>query len=218
MKTLLRSFIATVLATISLASVHASEPGEISWDDLMPPPYAADSPLANLTPTQQSDLNFIVQVQQYKKAGVSEDDNGYADVAKEIEAELRGTGLDVDVLLAEARKTSQVQDGVVPELNGKNIRMPGYVLPLEYEGDVVKEFLLVPYVGACIHTPPPPENQIVYVKLDQGVKISKMYEPVWATGLLKTVQSKQSVSLVDGTTNVSVGYQLQGTKIEPYEE
>ena len=57
---------------------------------------------------------------------------------------------------------------VVAELNGKRVRIGGYVVPLDFEATTIKEFLLVPFVGACIHVPPPPANQIVYVKADKG--------------------------------------------------
>ena len=51
--------------------------------------------------------------------------------------------------------------GIVEEYNGKQVKLPGFVVPLEYsDKGRVKEFLLVPYFGACIHYPPPPPNQI----------------------------------------------------------
>jgi uncharacterized protein len=43
------------------------------------------------------------------------------------------------------------------------VRIAGYVVPLEQGKDGLTEFLLVPYHGACIHTPPPPANQIIHV-------------------------------------------------------
>jgi hypothetical protein len=55
---------------------------------------------------------------------------------------------------------------VVAELDGKRVRIGGYVVPLDFESTTVKEFLLVPFVGACIHVPPPPANQIIYVKAE----------------------------------------------------
>ncbi|MGI9370910.1 MAG: DUF3299 domain-containing protein [Hyphomicrobiales bacterium] len=216
-KTITRTMLAAVFAVSTLSAAAAKDLNEISWDDLVPPRFSQDSPLASLTPEQQSDLQFINQVEQYKKAGITDDENGYVEVAKEIEGNLRGMGLDVDTLLAETRKAAAKEVSLVKNLDGKSVRIPGYVLPLEADGDTVKEFLLVPYVGACIHTPPPPENQIVYVKLDKGVKISRMYEPVWATGVLNAKQSKRELSFVDGSDDIAVGYQLNGTAIEPYE-
>ena len=77
--------------------------------------------------------------------------------------------------------------GVVDELNGIQAKLPGFVVPLELSGEgKVKEFLLVPYFGACIHYPPPPSNQIVYVTLDEPVEIESPWDPIWAIGQLKT--------------------------------
>ncbi len=59
----------------------------------------------------------------------------------------------------------QAQDfNVNKSLEGATVRLPGFIVPLEAvkSGDV-SEFLLVPYFGSCIHVPPPPPNQIVYV-------------------------------------------------------
>jgi hypothetical protein len=75
---------------------------------------------------------------------------------------------------------------VVSEFNGKRVRIGGYVVPLDFEATTVKEFLLVPFVGACIHVPPPPANQIVYVKAEKGVEIAGQFDPVWVTGTMKT--------------------------------
>lgn len=76
---------------------------------------------------------------------------------------------------------------VVEELEGKRVRIPGFVLPFEYvESGEISEFLLVPYFGACIHAPPPPPNQIVYVTAEKPIDIGDQWNPVWATGVLKT--------------------------------
>jgi len=74
----------------------------------------------------------------------------------------------------------------VAELDGKRVRIGGYVVPLDFEATTIKEFLLVPFVGACIHVPPPPANQIVYVKTDAGLEITGQFDPVWVTGTIKT--------------------------------
>lgn len=68
-------------------------------------------------------------------------------------------------------------------LDGKTIKLPGFVVPLTVSADgVVSEFLLVPYVGACIHVPPPPPNQIVYVRMSPGLQIHSLYDAFWITG------------------------------------
>jgi hypothetical protein len=63
-------------------------------------------------------------------------------------------------------------------------------LPLEFAEGKVTEFLLVPFVGACIHTPPPPPNQIIHVKVESGFRSKGMFEPVWVDGVIKAEQSR----------------------------
>lgn len=77
--------------------------------------------------------------------------------------------------------------GVVEELDGALVKLPGFVVPLEVSTEgKVSEFLLVPYFGACIHFPPPPANQIVYITADEPIDLESTWEPIWATGELKT--------------------------------
>lgn len=94
-----------------------------------------------------------------------------------------------------------------PELNGARLRLPGYIVSLDPTLDGLKEFLLVPYFGACIHSPPPPANQIVYVTLAKPVSFRTM-DPVWVSGVLSTDRS-------DSSMGVS-GYAMAGEVVEPY--
>lgn len=70
--------------------------------------------------------------------------------------------------------------------NGKSIRIPGYAVPLEFDGEKVIEFLLVPYFGACIHVPPPPANQIIHVRYEPGIDGFDYEKPYWVEGTLAT--------------------------------
>ncbi len=100
---------------------------------------------------------------------------------------------------------------VLPELNGQLVRIPGYLVPLA-AGDAGKatEFLLVPTVGACIHTPPPPANQMVYMKYAEGKAYSdKGWEPFWVYGVLKASSQK--------TEYAEALYSIDVTRIEAYE-
>ena len=97
-----------------------------------------------------------------------------------------------------------------PLLNGVAIRTAGFVVPIEQGRDGTREFLLVPYYGACIHTPPPPANQIIHVKLSQPSKGLHMMDPVWASGRLKTLRS-------DTVMGMS-GYSMEAVRVEPYVE
>ena len=100
--------------------------------------------------------------------------------------------------------------GVVEELDGVLAKIPGFVVPLELDGEgKLKDFLLVPYFGACIHYPPPPANQIVYVKLDKPVDIESPWDPIWAIGELKTESYDSELA--------AAGYTMAGQTIEVYE-
>lgn len=99
-------------------------------------------------------------------------------------------------------------DGVVPELNGESVKLPGFVVPLDVVGDKVASFLLVPYFGACIHQPPPPPNQIVYVKFEEPVKLNSMYDPVWVIGELGLEGHSNSLA--------RAGYSMKGESLEKY--
>jgi hypothetical protein len=95
-------------------------------------------------------------------------------------------------------------------LDGQFVRLPGFVVPLDFShGSEYREFLLVPYFGACIHTPPPPPNQIVYVAADPAVTVENIWEPVWVVGHLHT-QRKD-------TDTGNTAYTLELARLEAYE-
>lgn len=98
---------------------------------------------------------------------------------------------------------------VVHELDGQHVRLPGFVVPLDFEGKEIKEFLLVPYFGACIHVPPPPANQIVYVKTEKAYPLKQLFDAVWVTGTLKAQAFLNDVG--------DAGYTMEVAKVEPYE-
>jgi hypothetical protein len=100
---------------------------------------------------------------------------------------------------------------VVTELDGKHVKLPGFVVPLEMDEESIGEFLLVPYYGACIHVPPPPANQTVHVVTAKGHAYQgQLFDTVWVTGELKVEHSTSDLA--------EAGYRIQGATVEPYEE
>jgi hypothetical protein len=92
---------------------------------------------------------------------------------------------------------------------------PGYALPLEYSGTQITEFLLAPWIGACIHTPPSPPNQIVYVKLDEGIENRGRFTPKWVAGEMTVKAAKKNLYLVDGSSGINVGYSMRASLVKP---
>ncbi|WP_254684788.1 DUF3299 domain-containing protein [Sulfitobacter sp. JL08] len=110
--------------------------------------------------------------------------------------------------MATLRAEQPTSSGVRTDFNGKIVRIPGYIVPLETSGSGVTEFILVPYVGACIHVPPPPANQLVFVTTQKPYESSGLFEAVNVTGMFGTASI--STQLAD------IGYALSADLIEPY--
>ena len=94
-------------------------------------------------------------------------------------------------------------------LEDKEVKIPGYVLPLDMYGRGINTFLLVPYIGACIHVPPPAPNQIVYVEAENPWEGLAWWEPVYVTGKIK-IENQNIEDLA------IVGYELAANNIEYY--
>ena len=76
----------------------------------------------------------------------------------------------------------------VSELDGVNIRLTGFMVPLDVdfgEAETVTEFVLVPSDGMCMHIPPPPPNQMLMVRFDKPIKIRHMYQPIGINGVVR---------------------------------
>jgi len=170
---------------------------ELKWDDLMP--VGEDEVLTQLYETYYSNLR--------------QDMVGRSQRLEDL-ANNKGEEFDVSSLISEGAVNDTMEQigtfNVVEELDGLNVRLPGYVVPLDFSSDgEYTEFLLVPYFGACLHTPPPPPNQIVYIKSDPATKVASIYEPVWVEGLMKTGQFESETG--------DSAYELTLSSLEAYE-
>lgn len=108
------------------------------------------------------------------------------------------------------KSTPSAPAPIVESLNGKRVQLGGYVVPLDFDATSVKEFLLVPFVGACIHVPPPPANQIVYVQAPKGFQVKGLFEPVFVTGKIATTPSFTGLA--------DAGYTLEAERVDPRKE
>lgn len=93
--------------------------------------------------------------------------------------------------------------------NGKTIRLPGFVVPIDQSSAGVSAFILVPYVGACIHVPPPPANQLVFVTTEDPYPLGGLFEAVNVTGMFGTASTYTQLA--------QIGYALSADKIEPFQ-
>ena len=98
--------------------------------------------------------------------------------------------------------------GVRTEWNNQIVRLPGFIVPIDYLGAGVTAFILVPYVGACIHVPPPPANQLVFVTTNTPYEGTGLFEAVNVTGMFGT--ASMSTQLAD------IAYALSADQIESF--
>ena len=210
------------LALVGAAPVQGAEdPKQISWEELMPQLDEIKNPFDDLKPEVLDRFGYVMRAREDLKMDLLKKDSDEYQDALAIERELLEEGVDVKGLILAAEKMMAEVDRratvVNEDLDGKLVRMPGYALPLEQSEAGATELLLVPYVGACIHVPPPPANQIVYVKLAEPYKVTNLYQPIWITGTMATEASSRKLSLVDGVAPIATGYRMDGFLVEPYE-
>jgi len=135
------------------------------------------------------------------------------DPMKELKGLDFGALSDADPRAAELlKKMREVWDNAPsnPALDGQAVRIPGFVVPLEETKDGLKEFLLVPYFGACIHSPPPPANQIIHVLPQTAAKGVRSMDAVWISGTLVREKTDSYMG--------AASYRMQARAVEPYVE
>lgn len=108
-----------------------------------------------------------------------------------------------DIIASQPQST-----GVRTDWNGRIVRIPGFIVPIDYKGTGVTAFILVPYVGACVHVPPPPANQLVFVTTSEPYESKGLFEPVNVTGMFGTASTFTQLA--------EIGYALSADLIEPY--
>ncbi|MBV1934291.1 MAG: DUF3299 domain-containing protein [Parvibaculaceae bacterium] len=173
----------------------------ISWDDLISQEAeeALDQQIKEL---EQAIINAQKPLSQ---STPSDEGSAALDAMNALPAE----GSEGDVGMSTSMQIGTFH--TVADLNNEKVRLPGFIVPFNFEEEgMISEFLFVPFVGACIHVPPPPPNQIVYVTSKKPVAFSSLWEPMWIEGTLTTQRHEN----VLGNT----AYTLQLDKLEAYED
>ena len=209
---------AQILGLIIYCYAFVSEGAEIlqiQWNDLVPKEDPKENPLTGLSEKERAFAEWIIHLRSNLP---DKGEPKYQDMYAEMDAalpELARKGIEVDKIIAQRRLQ---KTAINPDLVGRRIRIPGYLLPLEFSGTSVTEFLLVPYVGACIHAPPPPPNQIVHVKVlaNGGYRSSRYFDPIVVTGVISAKEMVKNLFLVDGSAGIRTVYTMKAVGIEPY--
>ncbi|EMK6667535.1 DUF3299 domain-containing protein [Vibrio fluvialis] len=200
-----------LLLMLALIAPLAHAAGTLSWDSLRP----QNTKQQSLSPSDKALVTeiYVYEVaQQSRKLSPMEHD-GYI---KRIElAEKRG--LNVREALDELVSGKRYANAIIPDLEVNDMKLGGFLVPLEMEGLVGTQFILVPTAGACIHTPPPPANQTILVDFPEGYQMQSLYTPVWIEGDIKVGGVSASVALSDGNQDIEIGYVIDASDIVTYQ-
>lgn len=207
--------IITLFSCFYAFSCNGSDTRDIQWGDLIPKLPTLESPLAGLSEEQSGFIEWIIYLREFLPEKVTPENQEFYDEMNKALPELKKQGIDVDEIIAQRRYRNSA---VNTELDGQIIRLAGYLLPLDLSGEAATDFLLVPYVGACIHAPPPPPNQIVHAVSASPTpyKINELFKPVSVTGRLKVKSLSKELFLTDGSSDINIGYSMSVEQIEEY--
>ncbi len=190
----------------------------LGWPDLLPRLESPEAPFSNLPPALREAMR--VHVRWVTASRRSQEDPGFAKEHKAAEEQLASNAIDVEDLMERRRQIILSNNRGAKAANGdvvgKQVRIPGYVIPLVFDGRKVVEFLLVPTAGACVHTPTPPKNQVVHVRYPAGYAFRSIFEAIWVEGRLQAQEIESNVTFSDGTADVEAIYTLKAASVESY--
>ncbi|SEA90910.1 DUF3299 domain-containing protein [Rubrimonas cliftonensis] len=188
----------------------ATEAEFVPWNELATTVEPFDDPFVDMSTEHKWDLRDVLLNREAAA-------QGHTDAALSAKADaalerLDAAGLDVDDLLEQRlvvmERRREAMTGVTSTFLDRKVLIDGYLLPLKAEAGRVVEFLILPWVGACIHTPPPPPNQIVHVTYPMGLVLERQFEAVRLEGILRHEPEEHDLFLLDGSRQISVSYGL----------
>lgn len=209
----LQVFAFVLLLTVALfpGAARAGDLAFAGWDALAPSVEPFEDPFLEMSYKQKDDLRTILQASETGAGSKFEKD------VQEARHRLIVEGYDPDALLVQRlsvmEKRREAATGVTDDFLGREVLVDGYVLPLRSDAGRVYSFLLVPWVGACSHTPPPPPNQLIRVEVSDGIAIDEVFHAIRLRGVLMHAPSVSNLFLVDGQRLVEASYSLNAAEI-----
>ncbi len=133
----------------------------IEWTDLMP----------------KEDLDILLNPPDY----IAEIEDG--SIEDQISSQVQNS---IAAASDDRYQQALVSTNIVEAMDGQAIRIPGFIVPLEFDDEqTITQFFLVPFFGACLHLPPPPPNQTLFVDYPEGIKLDVLYNAYWISGVVQ---------------------------------
>lgn len=207
-----------ILAPVGVGSAGADSVRVLSWDELRPAIAEPDDPFAAMSDDEYESLLAIVKSRVLESRGFPVTEESRAERARHA-TRLASRGIDAEEMIAKrdaliAERTAAAQAGVAA-LDGTRAAVFGFLLPVGERAGPASEFLLVPWAGACSHTPAPPANQVVRVRSSRAVGVGESFDPVRVEGALRVRVEERTVYALDGALAVRSTYAIDDALIEP---
>jgi len=196
---------------------------QVNWQDLIDPAAANfEDPFAALSLAELRSLGTVLRLRKLRA-----DPDLQGDVRADIEdrldreeAKLAASGVDTDGLLSRRQEIGRKRAAAVmagnPELDGRRISIPGYVIPVLGEENALSgSGYLVPERGMCSHMPAPDPNQMIRYTLATDWTADSLYEPVELVGTLSISPTRQEITLIDGQVEMIAVFDMQVTSVLP---
>jgi hypothetical protein len=210
------SFLLLAHVFVATAAIAASEAEIVAWEALQPPPVTEDNPFDRLSDEQRDVMRQIALGQLMEERGITPK-TASSQSLRALKAKLQLQGLDADALLAQrkviAEQRRNAAESGVPDMEGQQVLLTGYLVPVVPDGNPSTEFLLVPWVGACSHTTPAPPNQTVRVHTSQPLILQKAYQAAQVQGSLQLKTQAIDVFAVDGMLRMHAVYAMDASAI-----
>jgi hypothetical protein len=194
----------------------------IAWSMLIDPGVQAfDDPFKKLSPVQLSQLAIVARERERLKTTsdlIKEEREWATERISSAEQALNADGIDIDGLIAMrwiiAERRQRAASAGNEKLDGASVRISGFLIPVGSDEQGAQIAYLVPERGMCSHTPPPPPNQLVRVRMTADWTPTRYYEAVRLTGKLALASSSKKVRIIDGMVWMIATYQLEAREVE----
>jgi hypothetical protein len=198
-------------------AVEAEESSEITWTDLRSDEYPADA-FTKLSQQQLSELGYIARVRRLVALDKLKAGGPDARKVVGIEQRLKHDGIDIDYLLSLRSQVRRMRErrgsAATSSMNGSLVRLRGFVVPLQMQGDRVTEFFLVPDFDACKHAPLPTPNQTVFVRTRNGIPELDLASAVLVTGRIDAKRTTRTIRGDDGPVTAIAAYMITPNALE----
>ncbi|WP_171125470.1 DUF3299 domain-containing protein [Ruegeria sp. HKCCD7239] len=207
-----------LILTLLGSASFAGPARPVDWSDLGNNLSSQKNPYYGLTADEARLVGVLVHTAEMREAGKALSPHVLQGEKIALSA-LNSVGIDGAAKVTDVAAFGKMMDSSRNDLNnrllGQSIEISGFVLPLNFTDTKITEFVLVPFAGACVHTPPPSRNQMIVVNYPEGFLVNGLFQAVAISGQLVRGDTVRSIGFSDGISSLDIGYQMEAVFVDP---